>query len=77
MFSNPALPLGYIGLGPMAASALEVFAHATAPRGKPEFGINSVTVDGAVHAVTEAIVLTKPFGDLRRFSHAGVAPNAP
>ena len=77
MFSNPALPLGYTGLGPMAASALEVFAHATAPRGKPEFGINSVTVAGQVHAVTEAIVLDKPFGDLRRFSHAGLAPDAP
>ena len=77
MFANPSLPLGYTGLGPMAASALEVFAHATAPRGKPEFGINSVTVDGAVHAVTEAIVLNKPFGDLRRFSHAGLAADAP
>ena len=34
MLSNPALPQnymgGYLGLGPMAASALEVFAHATA-----------------------------------------------
>jgi poly(3-hydroxybutyrate) depolymerase len=77
MLSNPMLPLGYTGMGPMAASALEVFAHATAPRGKPEFGINSVTVDGAVHAVTEAIVVNKPFGDLRRFTHDGLAKDAP
>ncbi len=81
MLSNPALPLnamgGYMGLGPMAASALEVFAHATAPRGKPEFGIETVTVESKVHPVTEAIVLNKPFGDLRRFSHAGLAANAP
>lgn len=77
LLSNPVLPLGYLGLGPMAASALEVFAHATAPRGKPAFGIDSVSIDGAVRPVTEAIVLGKPFGDLRRFSHAGLAPDAP
>ena len=81
MLSNPVLPLnamgGYMGLGPMAASALEVFAHATAPRGKPAFEIESVTVGRVTHPVTEAIVLNKPFGDLRRFSHPGLAPDAP
>ena len=76
MLSNPMLPLGYMGMGPMAASALEVFAHATAPRGKPEFGIDSVTVGGKTHPVTEAIVLNRQFGDLRRFTHAGLAKDA-
>ena len=77
LLSNPALTMGYMGLGPLAASALEVFAHATAPRGKPKFGIETVAVDGAAHAVTEAIVLTKPFGDLRRFTHSGLGEAAP
>lgn len=77
MLSNPALPLGYTGLGPMTASALEVFAHATAPRGKPEFGIERVTVDGTSHAVTEAIVVNRPFGDLRRFRRDGLAEDTP
>jgi poly(3-hydroxybutyrate) depolymerase len=77
MLSNPMLPLGYVGLGPVAASALEVFAHATAPRGKPAFGIDTVTVGGEVHGVTEAIVLARPFGDLRRFTHQGLAADAP
>jgi hypothetical protein len=27
MLTNPALPLGYFGLGPAVAGALEVFAH--------------------------------------------------
>ena len=36
----------------LAASALDVFAHATAHYGKPAFGIDSVTIDGAPHAVT-------------------------
>ena len=81
MLSNPALPMnamgGYLGLGPVAASALEVFAHATAPRGKPEFGIETVTVDGKSYPVTEAIVVNKAFGDLRRFDHPGLAKDAP
>jgi poly(3-hydroxybutyrate) depolymerase len=77
MLSNPVLPIGYMGLGPLAASALEVFAHATAPRGKPEFGIAAVTVNGAEHPVTEAIVVSRPFGDLRRFSHPGLGEDAP
>ena len=77
MLSNPALPMGYMGLGPMTASALEVFAHATAARGKPEFGIETVTVDGVSYPVTEAIVLNKAFGDLRRFTHEGLAKDAP
>ncbi len=77
MLSNPMLPMGYMGLGPMAASALEVFAHATVSRGKPGFGIETVSVDGAVHPVTEAIVVNRPFGDLLRFSHSGLAADAP
>ena len=44
MLSNPALPFGYMGMGPMAASALEVFSHATATYGKPAWGIETVTV---------------------------------
>src|SRR3546814_13318402 len=34
---HPANPLGYFGASPLFASALEVFAHAAAPRGKPAF----------------------------------------
>ena len=79
MLSNPALPMGYTGLGPMSASALEVFAHATAPYGKPEFGIKEVTLKagGKAYAVTEETVLTKPFGDLKSFRREGLDKNAP
>ena len=77
LLNNPAMPFGYAGLGPVVASALDVFAHASAPRGKPEFGIETVAVDGAVHPVTESIVLRRPFGNLLRFTHAGLPENAP
>jgi poly(3-hydroxybutyrate) depolymerase len=44
----------------MMSSALEVFAHAAAPRGKPKFGLGP-----------EAIVLRKPFGQLKHFVQEG------
>jgi poly(3-hydroxybutyrate) depolymerase len=77
MLSNPQLPMGYFGMGPMAASALEVFAHASQPRGKPAFGLETVEADGKPRAVTEAIVYNKPFGDLRRFTRDGLPVDAP
>jgi len=69
---NPANPLSYSHMGPIVASALDVFAHASAPRGKPEFGIGSVLVDGKTVPVSEEIVLRKPFGQLKRFRKEGV-----
>lgn len=77
ILSNPALPVGYLGFGPIVASALDVFAHAAAPRGKPEFGIEEVTVGGESYGVIEAIVLHRPFGNLLRFSHGGLPKDAP
>ncbi|HVR90404.1 MAG TPA: polyhydroxyalkanoate depolymerase [Novosphingobium sp.] len=77
ILSNPALPFGYIGMGPTVASALEVFAHASLARGKPTFDIASVEVDGTNWPVTEAIVLHRPFGNLLRFSHEGLPTDAP
>ncbi len=77
IMNNPMLPIGYFGMGSVVASALEVFAHAAAPRGKPKFKIESVTVDGVAHGVTEAIVLHRPFGNLLRFTHEGLPEDAP
>lgn len=70
--SNPANPFAYFGGGPVLASALEVFAHAAAPRGKPEFGLDTTIVDGRKVVVEEEIVLRKPFGQLKRFRREGV-----
>ncbi|MET0179252.1 MAG: polyhydroxyalkanoate depolymerase [Novosphingobium sp.] len=68
---------GRLGWGRVPASLLDVFAHATAPRGKPAFAIRSVEVDGRRHPVSEATVLHRPFGDLKRFAHAGLPEDAP
>ena len=77
MLSNPALPLGYFGIGPMLASALEVFAHVYEQRGKPAFGIDVAEVDGKKRRVRENVVYEKPFGSLRHFRRAGLPKNAP
>ncbi len=69
---NPANPLAYFGGGPIIASALDVFAHAAAPRGKPAFGLHSTIIDGKTVPVHEEIVVQKPFGQLKRFVREGV-----
>ncbi|MEO0061762.1 MAG: hypothetical protein RLZZ08_322 [Pseudomonadota bacterium] len=77
LLTNPALPMGYFGAGPLVASALQVFAHLYEERGKPVFGIDSVEVDGAHHAVTESVLAHRPFGALRHFRREGLPADAP
>ena len=69
---NPLNPMSYTPIGPVVASGLDVFAHATATRGKPEFGFGHTIVDGREVAVSEEIVDRKPFGQLKRFRREGV-----
>ena len=77
MLSDPKYPFAQFKPYQMMASTLEVFAHAAAPRGKPAFGLRTITVDGHAHAVRESTEITRPFGDLKRFSHDGLPANAP
>jgi poly(3-hydroxybutyrate) depolymerase len=69
--NNPSNPWGYSSMGPVVAASLEVFAHAAAPRGKPEFGIDSVRIGGKDVPVHEEILLRKPFGQLMHFFREG------
>jgi poly(3-hydroxybutyrate) depolymerase len=69
--SNPANPWGYSSMGPIVAASLEVFAHATAPHGKPEFGLESTRIRGKDVPVREEILLRKPFGQLKHFAREG------
>ena len=70
--NNPANPWSYGAMGPIVAASLDVFAHAAAPRGKPEFGIREVAVGRKLVAVNEEIILSKPFGRLKHFKKDGV-----
>jgi poly(3-hydroxybutyrate) depolymerase len=69
--NNPSNPWGYSSMGPVVAASLEVFAHAAAPRGEPEFGIDTVRIRGRDVPVKEQILLRKPFGQLKHFYREG------
>lgn len=71
LLQNPANPFAYFGGGPMLASALNVFAHAAAPRGKPAFGLATTQIDGQSVPVEEVIEARKTFGQLRHFVREG------
>jgi poly(3-hydroxybutyrate) depolymerase len=75
--NNPANPLSYSSMGPVVAASLDVFAHAAAPRGKPEFGLHSTVIGRKVVPVREEIVLRKPFGQLKRFVRVGAREGDP
>ncbi len=72
MMTNAANPFAKMGIMPMAANALQVFAHATAPYSKPAFGITEIESGGTLYPVIEATVINRPFGDLKRFRLDGV-----
>ena len=72
MLESSASPFAYMGGGQALSSALEVFAHAAAPRGKPAFGLDHTIIDGNRVAVREEVVLLKPFGQLKRFVRDGI-----
>src|SRR3954468_16186850 len=75
--SNPPNPGGYSPMGPLVSASLEVFAHAAAPRGKPEFGIAETRVGRKTVSVDEDIVLRKPFGQLKYFRKVGAESGRP
>ncbi len=75
--NNPANPVAYASGSPLIAAALDVFAHAAAPRGKPEFGLHQTVVKGRKVQVHEEIRVREPFGQLKRFVRAGMADKDP
>jgi len=77
LLNHPANPFSYFGGGPILASALEVFAHASATRGKPVFGLKTTLIDGQEHTVTEVIEARKNFGQLKHFVIEGAPANRP
>ena len=77
LLNNPANPLSYFGGGPILASALEVFAHASAPRGKPDFGLDTTVIDGKEHTIKEVIEARKDFGQLKHFVVKGAPKGRP
>ncbi|MCW2282245.1 poly(3-hydroxybutyrate) depolymerase [Rhodoblastus acidophilus] len=78
-FKNPVNPLAYTPMGRNIAASAELFERVTRRYGKPAFGIESVFVNGEEVAVTEEVVLVKPFCHLLHFVRdlpAGSAPQS-
>jgi poly(3-hydroxybutyrate) depolymerase len=70
--NHAANPLSYSSMGPIVAASLDMFAHVSASRGKPEFGIHSIQIGRRQVAVREENILERPFGSLKRFVREGV-----
>jgi poly(3-hydroxybutyrate) depolymerase len=77
LLNNQRYPFARTAGTQAMASALDVFAHAAAPRGKPVFGLDTVTVGNRRHAVIETTEIRRPFGDLKRFARKGLPADAP
>ena len=67
MFSHPFSPLSYSPLSRKIAAGSELFVRVTQRYHKPEFGISETRVGGKTVAVSETVVLDKPFCQLRHF----------
>ena len=74
---SAANPMAWSPAAPATARALEVFAHAVEVRGKPAFGLHSTLVDGIAVPVSEAVLLRKPFGQLKHFQRGVAGRNDP
>lgn len=77
LLQNPANPFAYFGGGPLLASALDVFAHAAAPRGKPAFNLPSTVINGREVPIEERVEARRAFGQLRHFVREGQGQGDP
>ena len=63
----PFNPVSKTLWGRQTAAACDVFEGLTRRYGKPEFGLDTISIDGETVSVTEKVVLSKPFCDLQHF----------
>ena len=74
--SNPMNPTASWYSSRATAAAFDMFINATRRYGKPEFGIDTVEVDGKSCGVEERVVLSLPFCDLKQFRRTSRAARA-
>lgn len=75
-FQSPWNPLSYTQFGRTLGAGSEMLERATRRFGKPEFGLNTTTIDGKKVGVVEKIIAEKPFGRLLNF-HRRIKRNDP
>lgn len=67
LYSNPLSPLGQNPLTQRVSASYDLLYRLGKDYEKPQFGIQSVDVDGVSIAIHERIEIDKPFCELRRF----------
>lgn len=73
----PFNPLGKTLWGRQTVAACSVFEGLTRRYGKPEFGLYTTQINGESIAITEEVMLSKPFCDLLHFKRAAQRPKDP
>lgn len=66
-YQNPLNPLSMTPFGRSAAAAAEMFERTTRRYAKPEFGLDTTTVDGDIVAMREQVTWSRPFCRLLHF----------
>ena len=67
LYSNPLSPMAQMPSAHRISAGFDLMHRLTKEYEKPEFGINSVTVDGTEVVIQEQVVEAKPFCRLLRF----------
>lgn len=70
-FVNPLSPINWTPMGRAIAATSSVVEQFLTERGKPEWNLTEVESDGKTYPVAIETVLTKPFGNLVRFTAEG------
>jgi poly(3-hydroxybutyrate) depolymerase len=73
-FQNPLNPMSHTLWGKSVAAGCEVFERVTRRYGKPEWGIDTTTIDGETVAVHERVIWSRPFCNLVHFERAMKRP---
>lgn len=71
LLDSPFFIAGESHAGRSLKAGLDVFEHATRPRGRPEWNLETVEIDGTRRTVTCSTVLDRPFVKLQRFRREG------
>ncbi|MCB1978278.1 MAG: polyhydroxyalkanoate depolymerase [Burkholderiaceae bacterium] len=75
LYSNPHLPLQKTAFGQRMSAAFDLMYRLAKDYEKPEFGINTVEVEGVEVAIHERVELNMPFCELRRFKRFSDDPD--
>jgi len=76
VFNNPVNPWAHTHVGRNIAASAVLFERLTRRYGKPDFGIEQVTIDGRSYPVQERVIWSKPFCRLLHFQSIGAPDGA-